>query len=245
MMRLPVIKGLIRRRLLVNFRVDAKVMERFLPRPFQPKLHRGFAIAGICLIRLEEIRPAWLPRGFGLSSENAAHRVAATWESPCGEKGDGVFIPCRQTSSWVNHLAGGKLFPGEHELVAFNVKDDGNRVSITIQSREGEAILSLQAHETDALPETSCFRSLEESSEFFESGSLGYSVTGDCCRFDGIRLQTDGWEVRPLFVDHVQSAFFSNASVFPEGSLSFDHALIMRDRPHQWHRERDLLSSGD
>ena len=45
-MRLPVIHGLIRRRLLVNFRVDAEVMERFLPPPFRPKLHLGYAIAG-------------------------------------------------------------------------------------------------------------------------------------------------------------------------------------------------------
>jgi len=35
-MRLPVIHGLIRRRLLVNFRVDAEVMSRFLPSPFRP-----------------------------------------------------------------------------------------------------------------------------------------------------------------------------------------------------------------
>jgi hypothetical protein len=34
-MRLPAIKGLIRRRLLVTFRVDAKVMGRFLPPPFR------------------------------------------------------------------------------------------------------------------------------------------------------------------------------------------------------------------
>jgi len=53
-MRLPVIHGVIRRRLLVNFRVDAEVMRCFLPAPFRPKVHNGFAIAGICLIRLEQ-----------------------------------------------------------------------------------------------------------------------------------------------------------------------------------------------
>ena len=78
-MRLPVIHGLIRRRLLVNFRVDSEVMRRFLPAAFRPKLHRGHAIAGICLIRLEQIRPGWLPRFCGISSENAAHRIAVLW----------------------------------------------------------------------------------------------------------------------------------------------------------------------
>ena len=53
--------GLIKRRLLVNYRVDPKVMQRFLPKPFRPKLQNGQSIAGICLIRLEQIRPAGLP----------------------------------------------------------------------------------------------------------------------------------------------------------------------------------------
>ena len=69
-MRLPVLKGLIRRRALVNFRVDERVMRQFLPSPFRPKLHDGYSIAGICLIRLEQIRPEWAPRFCGISSEN-------------------------------------------------------------------------------------------------------------------------------------------------------------------------------
>jgi hypothetical protein len=83
-MRLPVINGLIRRRLLVNFRVDEDLMRSFLPAPFRPKLHRGYAIAGICLIRLERIRPIGLPSFCGISSENAAHRIAVLWDEPSG-----------------------------------------------------------------------------------------------------------------------------------------------------------------
>ena len=60
-MRIPVIQGVIRRRLLVNYRVSPEAIARILPAPFRPKLQRGYAIAGICLIRLEQIRPRWLP----------------------------------------------------------------------------------------------------------------------------------------------------------------------------------------
>ena len=55
-MRLPTIQGLIRRRILANFRVDPEAVQRLIPARFTPKLHNGFAIAGICLIRLEEMR---------------------------------------------------------------------------------------------------------------------------------------------------------------------------------------------
>jgi len=241
-MRLPVINGLIRRRLLVNFRVDPEVMGRFLPSPFRPKLHAGHAIAGICLIRLEQSRPGWVPPVLGISSENAAHRIAVVWNTPSGEAREGVFIPRRDTGSWLNHFVGGRLFPGEQHLADFAVTDDGSRISMSIRSRDGRMSVQLRAHEGDSLPASSCFQSLTESSRYFEGGSVGYSVTRDCCRLDGIRLQTDDWHVRPLAVEHVESSFFGDGSVFPVGSVTFDHALIMRDVGHRWHGEADLFT---
>lgn len=241
-MRLPVINGLIRRRLLVNFRVDAEVMGRFLPPPFRPKLHRGYAIAGICLIRLEQMRPAWLPRFCGISSENAAHRIAVLWNESPGKLREGVFIPRRDTGSWLNHFGGGRIFPGEHGLADFSVTEDGPRISMSIRARDGLMAIQLRAQESDLLPESSCFKSLAESSAYFEGGSVGYSVTRDCCRLDGIRLQTQDWKVRPLAVEHVESSFFADESVFPAGSVTFDHALIMRDLSHKWHGEADMFT---
>ncbi len=75
----PVVQGVIARRLLVNFRVRPEVLAALLPGPFRPKLVHGFGMAGICLIRLEQVRPRGLPAFVGLSSENAAHRIAVEW----------------------------------------------------------------------------------------------------------------------------------------------------------------------
>lgn len=239
-MHLPAIQGLIRRRLLVNFRVDAEVMGRFLPSPFRPKLLQGYAIAGICLIRLEEIRPGCLPAALGIASENAAHRVAVLWDEPSGEVREGVFIPRRDTDSWLNHMAGGRLFPGEHQRAEFTVTDQDGRISLAARAVDGGMQVRVVGEEAEALPESSCFRSLAESSAFFEGGSTGYSVTRDCCRFDGIRLETEEWSVRPFAVEKVESSFFSDTSVFPAGSVTFDHALLMRDVRHHWHQLAEM-----
>ena len=51
-MRLPNLEGLVERRLLVNYRVDPEVATRLLPSPFRLQLVNGWAVAGICLIRL-------------------------------------------------------------------------------------------------------------------------------------------------------------------------------------------------
>lgn len=74
------IKGVIERRLLINFRVDPQVAKKLLPEKFSPQLIDGNAVVGICFISLAAIRPSFLPGFIGLRSENAAHRFAVEWE---------------------------------------------------------------------------------------------------------------------------------------------------------------------
>src|SRR5438132_11130958 len=121
-MRLPVIQGTIKRRILANFRVDPEIMGREIPARFVPKLQDGLAIAGICLIRLEHVRPRALPEIVGLSSENAAHRVAVMWDEG-GETREGVFISSSDNNSQINHLLGGLIIPCKHHYVTFYAED--------------------------------------------------------------------------------------------------------------------------
>jgi hypothetical protein len=232
---LPIVTGLIRRRLLINYRIDPEVVAPLLPEGFRPKLHAGHAIAGICLIRLEDIRPRMLPVWAGITSENVAHRIAVLCDDEDGTTREGVFIPRRDTSSLANHLAGGRVFPGEHHLADFIVCDDSGIIEIKARARDGGMSLSLSATETEEFSASSCFRSLEESSGFFETGSVGYSVTKESCRLDAIRLETYQWKVKPLAITNVSSSYFDNPAIFPAGSAVLDHALIMRDVPHEWH----------
>ena len=81
---------------------------------------------------------------------------------------------------------------------------------------------------------------LSEASAFFEAGSLGYSVTHDPNRLDGLNLKTKQWQVAPLEIRAVHSSYFSDESVFPAGSIEFDHALIMKNVAHEWHSAQDL-----
>ena len=125
-MKIPKIRGVIDRRILINYQIDPEVLANYLPKPFKPKLSNGKGIAGICLIRLKEIRPKGLPKQIGISSENGAHRIAVEWLED-GQLKEGVYVPRRDTSSKLNALAGGTVFPGIHHFANFNVKEnDGN-----------------------------------------------------------------------------------------------------------------------
>ena len=242
-MKIPVIEGVIRRRVLLNYRIDPAAAKKILPdkSSFKLKLVDGYAIAGICLIRLEEIRPKGLPKFIGISSENSAHRIAVEWKKDDGENCEGVFVPRRDTDSILNSLAGGRIFPGVHHHSKFIVKDQAGEVSMRVTSKDyDKPLVNFEAMETEVFPESSVFDSLETSSAFFEAGCIGYSSRPNSSRLDGLTLKALQWKVSPLSISDLRSAYFDDTAIFPEGSIEFDHALLMRDIPHEWHSEPEI-----
>lgn len=239
-MRIPVLEGTIKRRILVNYVADPDVVQAILPSRFRPKLYRGKAVVGICLIALQQIRPKGLPAIFGFSSENAAHRIAVEWDES-GIVKEGVYVPRRDTGSAVNALAGGCLFPGEHHKASFRTNEDAIQMKLEMASYDGSVSLAVTGEVADSLPTDSVFADVEKASDFFRCGSLGYSATGNAERLDGVILKTKDWKVRPLQVKSVASSYFEDGERFPPGSIRFDHALIMRNVEHEWHSAEDLL----
>jgi hypothetical protein len=241
-MRLPAIKGMIDRRILVNFRVDPVVVSRLLPSPFRPKLVSGWAIAGICLIRLKDIRPSGLSLLPGAGSENAAHRFAVEWEVN-GDLREGVFIPRRDSNSHLNTILGGRLVPGRHHHARFEVDESEDRLSVGYVSDDGQTRVQVAGRVADSLPVDSIFSSVDEASRFFERGSLGYSSTENPSRFDGLELRCKSWAVQPLATERVESSYFDDRAKFPAGSAAFDCALLMRGVEHEWHTKDDLFAT--
>jgi hypothetical protein len=238
-MRMPIVRGIIDRRILANYRIDAEAMARILPAPFRPKLVQGYAIGGICLIRLKNIRPRFSPLPWGIQSENAAHRIAVEWDVD-GQAQEGVFIPRRDSDSRLNTMVGGRIFPVIHYHASFAIQESEQNFSVTMDSDDGDTHVHVSGKVTDKLPASSVFSSVSEVSEFFERGSLGYSLTHTPLRYDGLQLQCTDWRVEPLDVDRVESSYFENEAALPKGSVSFDCALLMRNIDHEWHSREDL-----
>jgi len=237
-MKIPTIHGYIDRRILINFTADPKTVEKIVSFPFRPKIYKGKAVVGICLIRLKNIKPKGLPSFMGLHSENGAHRIAVEWDEN-GETKTGVYIPRRDTSLKFNTLIGGRLFPGRHYHAKFNVKEGSGNYHIDFISSDGTETL-IDAIETTTFSNQSIFENLDNASAFFRSGSLGYSPNK--AKFEGLRLNTFKWEVRPLKVLNVKSSFFENETIFPKGSVAFDNALLMTNIEHEWNAETQLSS---
>ena len=226
------IESTIERRLLVNYRIHPDRVAGLLPAPFRPQLISGWAVGGICLIRLSGIRPRGIPRALGLRTENLAHRFAVEWDDDQGTHA-GVFIPRRDTSSRISELAGGRLFPGDHQRARFLVSESGPLVEIRAVSADDSMRVSVLATETAEL-RSALFASTGEAIEFFRLGSHGFSPSRPAGCLAGVRLEADSWAARPMDIQRLESSFFGDQSLFPAGSCVLDSGLIMRNLRGTW-----------
>ncbi|MDB4459081.1 DUF2071 domain-containing protein [bacterium] len=233
-MKPPIIRGTMARRVLINYQIRPDALAGVLPAPFRPKLIHGKGIGGVCLIRLEKMRPRFTPAAMGIASENAAHRFAIEWDDR-GETKEGVFIPLRHTNSRWNAMAGGRVFPGEHRLANVWTADSGNRVKVEIRTMDNEMVTRVAGRAVDHLPSHSVFDTVPEATAFFRAGALGWSPDRLKTGFEGLKLVAYDWEMCPFKIEHLRSNLFQDLDLFPVGSVRFDSAFLMRNIHHEWH----------
>ena len=233
--RIPTLVSTVERRLLINYRVDPAVAQTLLPAHLRPQLVDGSAVAGICLIRLADVRPAWLAPRVGWGAENAAHRIAVEWDAPDGLR-TGVYIPMRHTASRLAVLAGGRVFPGTHRQARITSDESADRVAVTLDAPDARvrAVVATSPSLGGTL-----FDTVDSASDFFRKDATGWSPDRHG-RLEGLRLDTDAWHVEAAEPIHVESSLFDS---LPAGSAQLDFALLMRDVPVVWSTPRELLSS--
>jgi hypothetical protein len=136
-------------------------------------------------------------------------------------------------------LLGGRLFPGVHGRASFDVSGEGDRLKYDIRT-SGEADVSLRVRSLQEWPGSALFPSFYDVRSFFEQGDRGYSCSLDGKRLEGIKLRTTKWEMSPLIVEEVHSAFYEDNRRFPSGSIELDGAVLMQGIPHEWHELSDV-----
>ncbi len=241
-MRTSAIRATMARRVLVNYRVEPEALAPVLPPPFRPTLVGGCGIGGICLIRLDHVRPAGVPAVLGVTRENAAHRLAVEWDTADGPV-TGVYIPRRDTSSRLASLLGGRAFPGWQHPARFAVEEGEGRYRIEMVGHDGDAHVAVVARRGQDVMAGSVFGSVEEASAFFRGAPCGYAATPRDGVFDGVVLSTDEWAIAPLHLDEVRSSFFDDPGRFPPGAALPDSAFLMAGLDTTWRAQPQLCTT--
>lgn len=222
----PKLAANIERRLLINYRVDPAVAQSLLPDSLRPQLVDGSAVAGVCLLRLGALRPAWMSARIGWGAENAAHRIAVEWDDARGTH-SGVYIPQRHSASWLPVAVGGRIFPGVHEHAHFESREAGGRLTVAMTSTTTNVRADVVIASTWS---STLFETVEDASAFFQAGAVGWSPSRGGT-LEGLRLETTQWRVLPGEALSVESSFFD---ALPSGAAELDSVLVMRNVPIEW-----------
>jgi hypothetical protein len=236
---LPTLEGVIARRVLLNFRADPQVARGLVPEPLEIIERDGYAVVGVCLIRLEHLRPKGLPAFAGLSSENLAHRIAVRYPTAQGME-EGVFVPQRYTDQGLVTVLGGRLFPGVHGRADFRVTETESGLTMDVTTEDSEANVHLVANFVTDWRGSVLFPTFAEASEFLRRGDCGFSCSLKGDKLEGVQLRALKWQMQPLEVKALRAAFFEDRKRFPPGSVEFDCALLMRGIRHEWHELHEV-----
>lgn len=121
--------------------------------------------------------------------------------------------------------------------------EEGNdRYSIGMRSDDGKTELNVNAKLANSFPTHSMFESIEHASSCFENCPVGISPSIIPERMKIIRLQTKSWNVKPLEVQTLKSSFFEDKTLFSDGTIEFDNALLMQGIEHEWLSDRGPVS---
>ena len=222
--------GTMARRMLVNWRIEPEAARRVLPGVVRPKLVDGYAIAGLCLVRLERMRLAYWPPWIGLASENVAARMGIEWDSPTGLR-QGVLIFRRDTASRSNAFFGPHFGYGVHSPAAISVNTAPGRIDIAMASGDGFHTADLSASDAPAIMPGSLFGTLEQAATFFRGGECGYSPTDRPGHWHGVGLRLGRWDLVPMAIRRARSSWIES---WFGAAATLDSAFIMRNIEHTW-----------
>jgi Uncharacterized conserved protein (COG2071) len=221
------LRAQVRRRLLISYRVDPEIAQSLIPDVFRPQIVDGSAVAGVCMIGLQSVRPGWLRPRVGFRTENVAHRIAVEWDED-GKTRAGVYIVERHSSSLVPVLAGGRLFPGVQKRARFKLDETDSRFRVTMAAPGTRVSVDVQL----GGPWTSTlFPTIEAASAFHEHGAVGWSPRRDGRGVEPLELTSKEWAVESGRVISLKSSFFE---ALPAGSATLDSVVVMRDLPFFW-----------
>jgi hypothetical protein len=133
----PLVRGVIRRRLLVNAVVDPDEAAARLPVGLRPHVTDLGTVVGCCLLEITDVRPAPVPAVVGINLRAAAHRFSVEWDDESGQPVVGVYVPVRLTDSRLAVALGGRWFPGVHRPAPIDIVDGPARFGWRVEDSDG------------------------------------------------------------------------------------------------------------
>lgn len=204
-----VVRGWLRRRLLVNAVVDPDEAASRLPVGLRPHETSLGTVVGCCLLEISDLRPAPFPAFTGIEQRAAAHRISAEWENDDGETVVGVWVPGRRTSSRLATALGGRWFPGVHERARVEVHEQPAGLSWRVDDGQGFSIAVDVADSVTVSATATAAAACDPVAGTCLAAAVGIS-SGHRGELEAARMQPERRDAREVAVERLESRFVSS-----------------------------------
>jgi len=230
--------------LVLAYALPANVLQPFLAPGLVLDTYKDLGFLAVALVHTRELRPAFIPRGLGISFFLSGYRIFTRFRTSTGQNLRGLRILRSDTNRWPMRFFGNLLTHYNYELSTWNVERTEDRYSIQIRTPDHKADLYVEADlKTQAsLPAGSPFEDFRDARRF--AGPLPFTFdyerqTHSIIRVEGVREQ---WNPRPVSVTVHRNGFLEQ-DPFRDAGAVLANAFFLENVPYAWRRGiRERLS---
>lgn len=194
---------------LVNFSVDKREVEPFVPRGIKVRDVNGRAMISMVNVLLKNMHPSFVHPSLNFSYRHVAFRLLVDDSELNGGESKGIYF-FRSFTDRPLIVWGGTLFT-DYNLENAHIRNVDNLLEL----RQGNKFL------TYALDDTAVMEENEELYHTIGSIDRAYSILGDDLRM--VQIQREKWPIQPVDCYHFQTNFFETAKL--EGAFRVNEVI--------------------
>ncbi|WP_166831542.1 DUF2071 domain-containing protein [Thalassoroseus pseudoceratinae] len=223
--------GTVFRRFLISYPVDPHILADYLPPGAECVTHNDCAWVSACFVRMDDMRPSFLPRWMGMGFNYLIHRTRARLPFPDGKLREAVLVLQpninRPLLSTFGSLLTGVGF--KTRQIDFSEDDADWRIQM---NHRGKLLFDAE------IPKASCserivpdsqFSSASEADRFLLGVSFGGEWKNGQQHLKLLPETHDPWETRVCKCISHKNQFLESLGL---DRLAADHAITMTEIPH-------------
>lgn len=223
--------------LVLAYALPIAALQPFLPPGLVLDTYKEFGFLSIALVHTSDLRPAFVPRGWGIRYYLCGYRIFTRYRTRAGQTLRGLKVLRSDTNRRSLRIFGNLLTHYAYELSSWNVRrtESSFEVQVSTPDHRGDLHVEANIQGPPKLPEGSPFEDLRDAQEF--AGPLPFTFdyeqqTDSMIRVEGVRQQ---WNPRPVLVKVYRNAFLEQEAFRKAGAV-LANAFFLEDVPYAWRR---------
>ena len=230
------IKAQLKASLVLAYAVPREALTPLLPPGLTLDTYGDFGFLAIALVETQDLRPAFLPAGFGVNFFLSGYRIFARYQSAAGRNLRGLRILRSDADSRFMQVFGNLLTHYGYERSRCRVMRNAGIYSVQVTTPDGSADLDVEADtsaDAESLPAGSPFPNFTEARKF--AGPLPFTFdyekqTNSIIRVQGVRQE---WNPRPVPVKVHRNTFLEQERFRSVGAV-LANAFYLENVPYAW-----------